>query len=163
MRDALIAQAGVTSGYDWNQWMFIFAIVTNLKSIDSYYACVANPSSPMTVDTFLNYVETIGGSCTTLSYPSFSNGSNANSELQAMIVASQYTSRDGWDHWNYYLEQRPGMQNQAQEPWNVCMPSVIASGQQTNPLRFLLLSPRQWLLYYMHHYIQDTLPCAGPV
>lgn len=166
LRDSLIAQAGTTSGLNWWQWMFYFAKATNLASIDSYYACVPNPATPMSVQTFLSYVETIGGTCGTLTYPPFSNGSNANSELQAMVAAALYAPRLNWDQWNFYLNNRPGMAGQTQSPHDVCMPAVKVNEDPNivvNPNRYLLLSPRQWLLYYMHYYIPSTLPCAGPV
>jgi hypothetical protein len=166
LRDSLIGQAGTTSGLNWWQWMYYFAKATNLATIDPYYACVSNPATPMSVNTFLSYVETIGGTCGTLVYPQFSNGTNANSALQAMVIAASYAPRLDWDHWNYYLETLSGMSGQGQAPHNVCMPAVELFAPQyvnVNPNRYLLLSPRQWLLYYMHYYIPSTLPCAGPV
>jgi len=157
LRDALIARAGTTSGLNFYQWGYYFERTTNLTGLPPNYACVSSPTSPMTVDAYLSALETVGtSSCTALTYSNLSNGANPNTALQSMISQSG-ASRLRWDQWNYYLTNVTGIVGQA--PENVCMQTVSVDSTNYVPNRYLLLTPRQWLLYYQHYYMPSVITC----
>jgi hypothetical protein len=155
LRDALIANAGTTSGLSFYSWNYYFQGVGHIIGIDPSWACVTNPNNPMTVDAYLSALETIGGSCGALSYPNLSNGSNPNSVISSMVATAGAAARLKWDQWNYYLTAVSGIAGQA--PENVCMPTVMG----VVPDRYLLLTPRQWLLFYEHYYMPTTFACGS--
>lgn len=156
LRDALIARASVTSGLNWDQWNYYFTLVTNLSGPYASYACVSNSSTPMSVDTYLNYLEAIGGSCGNIVYPSLSNGSSPNTVLQQMTGTPGGSLRT-WTDWNLALKSATNQQVVGQLPQNVCMLQVGTEYPASN----LLLTARQWLLFYEHYYISTTITCAS--
>lgn len=162
LKDALVAKSDQNAA-TFAQWSSLFSGVTNLKA-PTFAAACGNPISEgvqTSVDTFLGLLENIGQSCSPVQYAPESNGWTANylvQEMQNYMPAPMSgTSYNQWnfgysyDQWNYaYKQKRPPLE--APGPENRCMKSLdnVPSWEPhfVVPKRFMLLSPRQWLLFY---------------
>jgi hypothetical protein len=114
----------------------------------------------MTVDQYLATLEEVGGAtCQVVQYPTTYNGMTANAMLANMQLSAGTSSGYAydWDQWAYYYQKVEGQPSPA--PDTMCMkaytyrnvPSVIAYN------RYLLLTPRQWLLFFEH----EVFGCAS--
>ncbi len=159
LRDALMARAGVKDGLNWDGWNYYFGLVTNVDGQYASSACVANPSSTsstMSVDTYLGYLEQVGTStCPAVQYL-WPNGGSANAILGEMIKrAGDENIQLRWDQWNTHLTALTQITGAL--PQQVCM--TEQSGVYPNS--FLLLTARQWLLFYEHIYVPNTISCRS--
>jgi hypothetical protein len=158
LRDALIAKAGRTYGLTFSDWASALTQVTNVVAPNASQSCMTN--ARMTVDQYLATVEEVGSSsCKVIQYPSTYNGMTTDAMLANMQLSAGASSEYvyDWDQWAYYYQEVEGQPSPA--PDTMCMktytypnvPSVIAYN------RYLLLTPRQWLLFFEH----EVFGCAS--
>ncbi len=155
LRDALEALAGSGCCSSFASWSTWFTQATNLNAPSSAAVCLS-PFAPSTfsADYYLSLLENVGSqSCTTISYPSTPNGLSANAMLQQVENNAGTTSGRDYDVWNYFYGVVEGQTGPP--PESVCMKSVQTNDYYRNPAqvtntpnRWMLLSGREWLLFY---------------
>ena len=141
-RDILIAQAGRTSGLSFDQWNSYASQVTHQPGPTPQAVCL-DPSlegSPITVDTYLSYLQNRGTSCSTDSWPELST---------VEALANCFPSNScglNWNEWGlYYTTAGLG---QPPAPSQACMPLV--SGIYAN--QYVQYTSREW--YALVKYVQ---------
>jgi hypothetical protein len=165
LRDALMAKAAATGGLTWYQWNYYLQQILHVAVQDSD-ACVSNPSATISIDTYIGYLESVGGSCTVLHYDDLPNSQGNPNDVAYLMFQAAPTGMLDWDHWNYYFNQVTSGQITPSAPEDVCQPSITyfdtqsGSDQSVIGNRYMLLTVRQWLLLYEHVYIPSTFPCV---
>jgi hypothetical protein len=144
-----MAKVGATYPLPFGQWANAFTQVTNLNAPTIAQSCTDDKK--MTIDEYLATLEQVGSvSCQAVQYPTTYNGDSANDMLTQMNILAGTPSAYvyDWDQWAYYYQKVEGQP--APSPDTECMkththpnsPSVTAYN------RYLLLTSRQWLLFF---------------